>query len=81
VSTTLPASGANARAAQVDRVTEIFGTSTVTGEDTATDAVETVIKSLRDLRVAEVSNLDMKVEDGKVVAYRARVSFSFKYEA
>ena len=49
-------------------------------EDAARSAVETAAKSLRDLRVAEVTKLDMKVENGKVVAYRARVSLSFKYE-
>ena len=65
----------------VYRVTEIIGTSTVSWEDAATRAVETAAASLRDLRVAEVSKLDMKVEGGKVVAYRARVSLSFKYEA
>jgi flavin-binding protein dodecin len=64
----------------VYRVTEIIGTSTTSWEDAATRAVETAAKTLRDLRVAEVSKLDMKVEDGKVVAYRARVSLSFKYE-
>ena len=65
----------------VYRVTEIIGTSTVSWEDAAKSAVETAAKSLRDLRVAEVSKLDMKVEDGMIVAYRARVSLSFKYEA
>jgi flavin-binding protein dodecin len=65
----------------VYRVTEIIGTSTVSWEDAAKSAVETAAKSLRDLRIAEVGQLDMKVEDGKVVAYRARVSLSFKYEA
>ena len=65
----------------VYRVTEIIGTSTVSWEDAASSAIEAAAKSLRDLRVAEVSKLDMKVEDGKVVAYRARVSLSFKYEA
>jgi dodecin len=64
----------------VYRVTEIIGTSTVSWEDAATSAVETASKSLRDLRVAEVGKLDLKVEGGKVVAYRARVSLSFKYE-
>ena len=67
--------------ATVYRVTEIIGTSTVSWEDAAKSAVETAAKSLRDLRVAEVGQLDMKVENGKVVAYRARVSLSFKYEA
>jgi len=66
--------------ATVYRVTEIVGTSTTSWEDAARNAVETAAKSLRDLRVAEVGKLDMKVEGGKVVAYRARVSLSFKYE-
>ena len=65
----------------VYRVTEIIGTSKVSWEDAARSAVETAAKSLRDLRVAEVSKLDMKIEGGKVVAYRARVSLSFKYDA
>lgn len=64
----------------VYRVTEIIGTSAISWEDAARNAVETAAKSLRDLRIAEVTKLDMKVEDGKVVAYRARVSLSFKYE-
>jgi dodecin len=64
----------------VYRVTDIIGTSKVSWEDAARSAVETAAKSLRDLRVAEVTKLDMKVENGKVVAYRARVSLSFKYE-
>jgi dodecin len=65
----------------VYRVTEIIGTSSLSGEDADQNAVETAAKSLRDLRVAEVSKLDMKVEGGNVVAYRARVLLSFKYEA
>jgi dodecin len=65
--------------AGVYRVTEIIGTSTKSWEDAARLAVETAAKTLRDLRVAEISKLDMKVEGGKVVAYRARVSLSFKY--
>jgi dodecin len=64
----------------VYRVTDIIGTSTVSWEDAARSAIETAGKSLRDLRIAEVNKLDMKVENGKVVAYRARVSLSFKYE-
>ena len=64
----------------VYRVTEIIGTSSTSWEDAARHAVETAAKSLRDLRIAEVTKLDMKVEDGKVVAYRARVSLSFKYD-
>ena len=65
----------------VYRVTEIIGTSPASWEDAAKNAVETAAKSLRDLRVAEVTKLDMKVEGGKVVAYRARISLSFKYDA
>jgi flavin-binding protein dodecin len=65
----------------VYRVTEIIGTSPVSWEQAAKNAVETAGKTLRDLRIAEVGQLDMKIEDGKVVAYRVRVSLSFKYEA
>jgi len=64
----------------VYRVTEVIGTSTISWEDAAASAVKAAARSLRDLRVAEIGKLDMKVEDGKVVAYRARVSLSFKYE-
>ncbi|HET7780507.1 MAG TPA: dodecin family protein [Rudaea sp.] len=63
----------------VYRVTEIIGTSTVSWEAAAKNAVDAAAKSLRDLRVAEINKLDMKIEDGKVVAYRARVQLSFKY--
>jgi flavin-binding protein dodecin len=66
--------------AAVYRVTEIIGTSKTSWEAAAKSAVETAGKTLRDLRVAEVSQLDMKIEEGKVVAYRARVTLSFKYE-
>ena len=65
----------------VYRVTEIIGTSPISWEDAARIAVETAAASLRDLRVAEVSKLDMKIDAGKVVAFRAKVSLSFKYEA
>jgi flavin-binding protein dodecin len=61
-------------------VTEIIGTSAKSWEDAAKNAVETAAKSLRDLRIAEIRKLDLKMENGKVVAYRARVSLSFKYE-
>ena len=64
----------------VYRVTEIIGTSPTSWEEAAKNAVEVASKTLRDLRVAEICKLDMKVEGGKVVAYRARVSLSFKYE-
>jgi flavin-binding protein dodecin len=64
----------------VYRVTEIIGTSPTSWEAAAKNAVETAAQSLRDLRVAEITKLDMKIEDGKVIAYRARVSLSFKYD-
>ena len=64
----------------VYRVTQVIGVSTQSWEDAARNAVETAAKTLRDLRVAEVSKLDVKIEDGKVVAFRARVEHSFKYE-
>jgi dodecin len=65
----------------VYRVIDVIGTSTQSWEDAAKTAVATASKSLRDLRIAEVSKLDLKVEGGKVVAYRARVQLSFKYQA
>jgi flavin-binding protein dodecin len=64
----------------VYRVTEVIGTSTKSWEDAAANAVSAASRTLRDLRIAEVSKLDMKVESGKVVAYRARVQLSFKYD-
>ena len=63
------------------KIVEIIGSSKVSWEDAAKRAVQTAGRTLRDLRVAEISKLDMKVEDGKVVAYRARVTLSFKYQA
>lgn len=64
----------------VYKIIEIVGTSNKSWEDAAKTAVETAAKTLRDLRIAEIVALDMKVEDNKVVAYRARVKLSFKYE-
>ncbi|MCH7500238.1 MAG: dodecin domain-containing protein [Nitrospinae bacterium] len=64
----------------VYKIIELVGTSTQSWEDAAKHAVETAAKSLDDLRIAEVAKLDMKVENGKVVAYRARVHLSFKYK-
>ena len=61
------------------KIVEIVGSSKVSWEDAATRAVETAAKTLRYLRVAEITKLDMKVVDGKVAAYRARVTLSFKY--
>jgi len=68
-------------AESVYKVVEVIGTSTKSWDDAAKNAVETAASTLRDLRVAEVMKLDMKVEDGKVQAYRARVMLSFKYES
>jgi dodecin len=65
----------------VYRVTEIIGSSPISWEDAAKRAIETAAKSLRDLRVAEIGKLDVKLEGGKVVAYRARITLSFKYDA
>jgi dodecin len=64
----------------VYRVIDVIGTSKASWEEAARSAVETASKSLRDLRVAEVTQMDLKVEDGRVVAYRTRVQLSFKYE-
>ena len=64
----------------VYRVIDVVGTSKTSWEDAAKNAVETASKSLRDLRIAEVTKLDVRVEGGKVVAYRTRVQLSFKYE-
>jgi len=62
------------------RVTEIIGTSKSSWEDAAKTAVETAATSLHDLRIAEITKLDMRLDEkGKVVQYRARVSLSFKY--
>jgi dodecin len=61
-------------------VIDVIGTSKSSWEDAAKQAVELASKSLRDLRIAEVTKMDMKVENGKVVAYRTRVQLSFKYE-
>ena len=64
----------------VYKVITLIGTSTESWERAATAAVERASQSLRDLRVAEVKELDMQLEEGKVVAYRAKVKVSFKYE-
>jgi flavin-binding protein dodecin len=63
----------------VYKVIELVGTSENSWEEAAKFAIEKASKSLKDLRVAEVTTLDMRIEDNKVVAYRAKVSLSFKY--
>ena len=65
----------------VYRVTEVIGTSTNSWEDAARNAVKVASKSLRDLRIAEISKLDVKIEDGKITQFRARLALSFKYDA
>ena len=61
------------------KIIELVGTSPTSWEEAAKNAVETAGKSLKELRIAEVKELDLRIEDGKVVAYRARVNISFKY--
>jgi len=63
----------------VYKIIELVGTSAVSWEEAAKNAVEKAGETLRELRIAEISKLDMKVEGGKVVAFRARVKLSFKY--
>ena len=67
-------------AESVYKVIELVGTSTESWEKAATAAVNLASQSLRDLRIAEISTLDMQLEDGKVKTYRARVKVSFKFE-
>ena len=64
----------------VYKIITLVGTSTKSWEDAAREAVETAGKTLRDLRIAEVEELDMQIDNGKVVNYRAKVRVSFKYE-
>ena len=68
-------------AESIYKIVEVIGTSRKSWDEAAKNAVETASSTLRDLRVAEIVKLDMKVEDGKVQAYRARVALSFKYES
>lgn len=63
------------------KVIELVGSSSESWEKAANNAVEAASKSLKNLRVAEINKLDLKIENGKVTAYRARVNLSFKYEA
>jgi len=65
----------------VYKIVEVIGTSSKSWEDAATNAVERASRTLRDLRIAEVVKQDMKVEKGRVTAYRTRVLLSFKYES
>ena len=65
----------------VYKVIELVGTSDVSWEKAAENAVLTAGKKLRDLRIAEITKLDMAIKDGKISSYRARVTLSFKYES
>jgi flavin-binding protein dodecin len=67
-------------AESIYKIIELVGTSTVSWEDAAKNAVETAGKTLKDLRIADVTKMDMKIENNKVAAYRTRVNLSFKYE-
>jgi flavin-binding protein dodecin len=64
----------------VYRVTEVIGTSSDSWEDAARNAVSTAAGTLRDLRIAEIEKLDVKIENGKLTQFRARLKLSFKYE-
>ena len=64
----------------VYRVIDVVASSRVSWEDAAKKAIATASKSLRDLRIAEVTKMDVKVEEGRIVAYRTRLALSFKYE-
>ena len=65
----------------VYRVTEIIGTSSESWEAAAKNAIETAARTVRDLRVGEVTRFDVTIDDGKVVEYRVRLDVSFKYES
>jgi len=75
----MPKQGGSAES--IYKVVEVIGTSPKSWDDAAKNAVETAAGTLRDLRIAEIVKLDMKVEAGKVRAYRARVMLSFKYQS
>ena len=65
----------------VYRVTEVICTSTNSWEDAARNAVNTAAGTLRDLHIAEIEKLDVRIEDGKIVQFRARLALSFKYDS
>ncbi len=66
-------------AESVYKIIELVGTSTESWEKAATAAVERAAQSLEDLRIAEIAQLDLQIDDGKILAYRARVKVSFKF--
>ena len=65
----------------VYKIVEVIGSSSKSWEDAAQNAVKTASKSLRDMRVAEITKFDVKIENGKIAAFRTRLSLSFKYES
>ena len=65
----------------VYKIVELVGSSPTSWEDAAKNAVETAAKTLKDLRIAEITQMDMKIEGGKVTAYRTKVNLSFKYQS
>jgi hypothetical protein len=65
----------------VYKVIELVGSSSTSWEDAAKNAVETAGKTLKDLRIAEITQMDMKIENGKITAYRAKIKLSFKYQS
>ena len=64
----------------VYKVIELVGSSSTSWEDAAKNAIETAGKTLKDLRIGEITQMDMKIENGKVTAYRTKVNLSFKYQ-
>ena len=72
---------AKKQSAGVYRIVDVVGVSKTSWEDAGKRAVETAAHSIRDLRIAEVTKMDMTVENGKVSSYRTRVALSFKYES
>ena len=69
-----------AKESGVYKIVDVVGVSAISWEDAAKRAIETAAKSLRDLRIAEVTKMDVKLEEGKVVAFRTKVALSLKYE-